>query len=242
MFPFDDVIVCAERNARSTTMNLQSTLQGEKWHVLVVFCIVIDWRSWPWHWQMCFNIRWRQFIIASIKHGLFRMCSSKVILVEWTTYSYLLYVTTRFVFKIGIKHSHDVVIKWNCFRLTGPLCGEFTDHRLISLTKFNGAKLLSTLEGSFYSTIKLYSEAHKVQRIPQLKSCNDLFASEIRLGGFHIGRVVSIVPLITIWPKTRQNGHYVYVPRDTLFRPKCEHCEPTHMIWLRFVLKIAFAG
>ena len=36
---------------------------------------------------------------------------------------------------------HDDVIKWKHFRVTGPLCGEFTRHRWIPLTKASGAEL-----------------------------------------------------------------------------------------------------
>ena len=36
---------------------------------------------------------------------------------------------------------HDDVIKWEYFRVTGPLCGEFTGHRWIPLTKASDAEL-----------------------------------------------------------------------------------------------------
>ena len=36
---------------------------------------------------------------------------------------------------------HDDVIKWNIFRVTGPLCGEFTGDRWISLIKASDAEL-----------------------------------------------------------------------------------------------------
>ena len=36
---------------------------------------------------------------------------------------------------------HDDVIKWKHFRVTGPLCGEFTGHRRILLTKASSAEL-----------------------------------------------------------------------------------------------------
>ena len=36
---------------------------------------------------------------------------------------------------------HDDVIKWKHFRVTGPLCGEFTGHRWIPLTKAGDAEL-----------------------------------------------------------------------------------------------------
>ena len=36
---------------------------------------------------------------------------------------------------------HDDVIKWKHFRVTGPLCGEFTGHRRIPLTKACDAEL-----------------------------------------------------------------------------------------------------
>ena len=35
----------------------------------------------------------------------------------------------------------DDVIKWKHFRVTGPLCGEFTGHRWIPLTKASVAEL-----------------------------------------------------------------------------------------------------
>ena len=37
--------------------------------------------------------------------------------------------------------SHDDVIKWNIFRVTGPLCGEFSCDRWIPLTKASDAEL-----------------------------------------------------------------------------------------------------
>ena len=39
------------------------------------------------------------------------------------------------IFTSKIKLWHNDVIKWKHFRVTGPLCGEFTDHRWIPLTK-----------------------------------------------------------------------------------------------------------
>ena len=36
---------------------------------------------------------------------------------------------------------HDDVIKWNHFRVTGPLCGEFTGYWWISLTRASDAEL-----------------------------------------------------------------------------------------------------
>ena len=38
-------------------------------------------------------------------------------------------------------HNHDDVIKWKHFRVTGPLCVEFTGHRWIPLTKASDAQL-----------------------------------------------------------------------------------------------------
>ena len=34
---------------------------------------------------------------------------------------------------------HDDVIKWKRFRVTGPLCGQFTDYRWIPITKASDA-------------------------------------------------------------------------------------------------------
>ena len=39
------------------------------------------------------------------------------------------------------KSYHDDVIKWKYFRVTGPLCGEFTGRRWIPLTKVSDALL-----------------------------------------------------------------------------------------------------
>ena len=36
---------------------------------------------------------------------------------------------------------HDAIVKWKHFTGTGPLCGVFTGHRLISRTKASGAEL-----------------------------------------------------------------------------------------------------
>ena len=39
-----------------------------------------------------------------------------------------------------ISGIHDDVIKWNIFRVTGPLCGKFTSHRWIPLIKASDAE------------------------------------------------------------------------------------------------------
>ena len=41
----------------------------------------------------------------------------------------------------GFMHSHDDVIKWNIFRVTGHLCGEFTGRQWIPRTKASDAEL-----------------------------------------------------------------------------------------------------
>ena len=41
----------------------------------------------------------------------------------------------------GVVCFHDDVIKWNIFRVTSLLCGEFTGHRLILRTKASEAGL-----------------------------------------------------------------------------------------------------
>ena len=43
--------------------------------------------------------------------------------------------------KTYFSKEHDDVIKWNIFRVTGPLCGEFTGHRWIPLTKASDVEL-----------------------------------------------------------------------------------------------------
>ena len=43
--------------------------------------------------------------------------------------------------KVHIRVLHDDIVKWKHFTGTGPLCGEFTGHRLISRTKASGAEL-----------------------------------------------------------------------------------------------------
>ena len=40
-----------------------------------------------------------------------------------------------------VSMTHDDVIKYNIFRVTGPLCGEFTGHRWIPLTKASDAEI-----------------------------------------------------------------------------------------------------
>ena len=40
-----------------------------------------------------------------------------------------------------LQLNHDDVIKWKHFRVTGPLCGEFTGHRWIPGTKASDAEL-----------------------------------------------------------------------------------------------------
>ena len=42
---------------------------------------------------------------------------------------------------LNADNCHDDVIKWRHFCVTGTLCGEFTDHRWIPLTKASDAEL-----------------------------------------------------------------------------------------------------
>ena len=52
---------------------------------------------------------------------------------------YNLYILeTRKLQKLAVKH--DDVFKWKHFRVTGHLCGEFTDHRSISRTEASDAE------------------------------------------------------------------------------------------------------
>ena len=46
-----------------------------------------------------------------------------------------------FIECLELTHLHDDVIKVNIFRVTGHLCGEFTGHRWIPLTKASEAEL-----------------------------------------------------------------------------------------------------
>ena len=52
------------------------------------------------------------------------------------------------------RRPYDDVIKWKHFRATGPLCGEFTGHRWIPLTKVNGAELWSFLWSAPEQTVE----------------------------------------------------------------------------------------
>ena len=45
------------------------------------------------------------------------------------------YIACRWVMTNSVYVCHDDVIKWSFCRVTGPLCGEFTGHRWIPLTK-----------------------------------------------------------------------------------------------------------
>ena len=40
-----------------------------------------------------------------------------------------------------LSRCHDDIIKWKLFRVTGPLCGEFTGHQWIPLTRASDAEL-----------------------------------------------------------------------------------------------------
>ena len=52
---------------------------------------------------------------------------------------------SRFLGWMHCKLLHDEVIRWKHCRVTGPLCGEFTGHRWIPLTKASYAELLCFL-------------------------------------------------------------------------------------------------
>ena len=43
--------------------------------------------------------------------------------------------------QVPLRRSHDDVMKWKHFRVTGPLYGEFAEHRWIPVTKASGAEL-----------------------------------------------------------------------------------------------------
>ena len=66
---------------------------------------------------------------------------------EWKVlvlHSVVVLIIARLSFRAyanGLSTEHDDVIKWKIFRVTGPLCGEFTSHRWIARTKASDAEL-----------------------------------------------------------------------------------------------------
>ena len=55
---------------------------------------------------------------------------------------------------IGTETGQDDVIKWKHF--TGPLCGEFTDHRWIPLTKANTPSWKVRIKRVVFSKLNLF--------------------------------------------------------------------------------------
>ena len=54
---------------------------------------------------------------------------------------------------ISLCH-HKAVIKWKHFRVAGPLCGEFTGHQWIPLTKASDAELWCFLWSALEQTVE----------------------------------------------------------------------------------------
>ena len=65
------------------------------------------------------------------------------IIYEWqpTVTGIYIYADMKVIIVIQTRRKHDDVIKWNIFRVTGALCGEFTGHRWIPLTTASDAEL-----------------------------------------------------------------------------------------------------
>ena len=77
-----------------------------------------------------------------------------------------------------LQKSHDDVIKWKLFRLTGPLCGEFTGHRWIPLTKARDAELwcffiCTWINGSVNNREAGDLRRHRAHNDVTVMHCND---------------------------------------------------------------------
>ena len=89
------------------------------------------------------NYAWPQTGLAEISDTVWNhwpntcMCKSTICLLYGVNkLGFTCYETTIYMYKI-----HDDVIKWKVFRVTGPLCGEFTGPRWIPRTKASDAEL-----------------------------------------------------------------------------------------------------
>ena len=65
---------------------------------------------------------------------------------RYATNSSWLYHLTFETVVIAPDDSHDGIIKWKHFHVTGTLCGQFTDHRRIPLTKASDADFYASFD------------------------------------------------------------------------------------------------
>ena len=86
---------------------------------------------------------------------------------------------------------HDDVIKWKLFSVTGPLCGEFTGHRWIPLTKASDAKLGCFL--SFAQNKQSWDWWFETPSCWLWRHCNDMQTSPPRIRFNKITRSMRIL-------------------------------------------------
>ena len=140
--------LCAE-NSRSPVISPHKC----QWGRALMFSLICAWiNSWVNNggagdlrpssplWRYCNAVKW--IITASSKALLLFMyikiytdCWDKTILPSFCLND------ISYTYQAPYLHSHDDVIKWKHFHVTGPLCGEFTGHRWIPLTKTSDAEL-----------------------------------------------------------------------------------------------------
>ena len=87
--------------------------------------------------------------------------------------------------------SHDDVIKWKIFRVTGPLWGEFTGHRWIPLTKASDAELWCFLWSGTEQTVEQTTETPLCSL---WRHCNDRLKSACTSHNFNY-----LWPLLLTW-------------------------------------------
>ena len=119
-----------------------------KWHLPVIYshilCFISDWlmtanyQIMPTLWKRATALE-QNLQALNIVYG-----------VCWDAMQRTFSISRHFYIQGHTKHItpyctgpcyHDDVIKWKHFRVTGPLCGEFTGRRWISLTKASDAEL-----------------------------------------------------------------------------------------------------
>ena len=106
-------------------------------------CIYCAWYEWILLWIVMSLIDWSRLVFIPSRIGISLtifdadyFCGT--FFSQWKCYITSKYQETQ---RVVPFYQHDDVIKWkHFFRVTGPLCGEFTGHRWIPLTKASDAE------------------------------------------------------------------------------------------------------
>ena len=130
------IYIACPNNALSLTclwsfkQTLATTLQAAKWFMheplsLTVIYDIVELFSW----ETLTRVMISCLLMAVKLQNLAQSLSSAITSDIW-------YATIH-----STRDHHDDALKWKHFRVTGPLCGEFTGHRWIPFTKASDAEL-----------------------------------------------------------------------------------------------------